>query len=117
MEFSNLIRSRRMTRNYLDRPVDPGVIERIVAVARKNPSAGFTQGQYLVIVTEEATRKRIAKLADEDEYVATGFPPWISTAPVHIVVCTSERDYHMRYQESDKLQPDGTEIDWPVPYW
>jgi nitroreductase len=35
---------------------------------------------------------------------------------VHIVVCTSEEDYHARYNEPDKLE-DGAEIDWPVPYW
>ena len=25
--------------------------------------------------------------------------------------------YHRRYQEADKVQDDGTEIEWPVPYW
>ncbi len=106
-----------MVRNYIDRPVDPAAIDRIVARARKNPSAGFTQGQYLIVVTDESTRKQIAGLGNEDEYVAMGFPPWISKAPVHVVVCTSEADYHRRYREPDKLQDDGAEIAWPVPYW
>jgi nitroreductase len=25
--------------------------------------------------------------------------------------------YHRRYQEKDKINEDGTEIDWPTPYW
>jgi nitroreductase len=29
----------------------------------------------------------------------------------------SEQIYHERYQEPDKLNEDGTEIEWPVPYW
>jgi nitroreductase len=106
-----------MVRNYDDKPVDRAAIERIVAVAAKSPSAGFTQGQYLVVITDAGVRKQIADLADEAEYVAMGMPAWISGAPVHIVVCTSEADYHRRYQEPDKLQEDGTEISWPVPYW
>lgn len=45
------------------------------------------------------------------------FHPFISSAPVLIIPCTSEMAYHRRYQEPDKLQEDGTEINWPVPYW
>jgi nitroreductase len=36
---------------------------------------------------------------------------------VHLVVCTSERVYHERYREADKLDDDGDEIEWPIPYW
>jgi nitroreductase len=106
-----------MVRNYTDEPVDRAAIERLVTAALKNPSAGYSQGQYLVVVTDAETRKAIAELADEAEYVELGFPPWISRAPVHIVVCTDEEDYHRRYREPDKLQDDGSEIEWPVPYW
>jgi nitroreductase len=33
------------------------------------------------------------------------------------VACTSEQLYHDRYREPDKLQENGTEINWPTPYW
>jgi len=117
MEFAQVVRQRKMIRNYLDKPVDPGALERILNAARRAPSAGHSQGQYLVVVTEGATRKAIAELGDEAHYVASGMPPWMSTAPVHVVVCVRENDYHDRYREPDKLNDDGTEIDWPVPYW
>jgi nitroreductase len=68
-------------------------------------------------VTDPETRRAIAALCAEESYVAGGFDPWISRAPVLIVPCTSEAAYHYRYQEADKLQEDGTEIIWPVPYW
>lgn len=105
-----------MIRNYSDRPVDAATVQRIVDVAVGGPSAGFAQGQYIVVVTDQRTRNDIAALADEEKYAALGLPRWISTAPVHVVVCTSEADYHERYNEPDKLE-DGSEIDWPVPYW
>lgn len=106
-----------MIRSYLDHPIDPAALERIVEAGRRGPSAGFAQGCYLVVVTEEATRRAIAELGDETEYVAQGFPRWISVAPAHIVVGVKEADYHSRYREPDKLKEAGTEIDWPVPYW
>ena len=117
MDFGDVLRRRRAVRNFLPDPISRETIERIVARGRKAPSGGFSQGLRLVVVTEEETRRRLAELAGEPEYVALGFDPWISRAPVHIVVCTREDDYHERYREPDKLQEDGTEIDWPVPYW
>jgi FMN reductase [NAD(P)H] len=116
MEFAEVVRRRRMVRNYTDQPVEREVIERVVSVGLRGPSAGFAQGLYVVVVTEAPTRRAIAELADEDKYAALGLPRWISSAPVHIVVCDSEADYHARYNEPDKLE-DGEEIDWPVPYW
>lgn len=106
-----------MVRNYLDRPIEPAALDRIVEAGRRGPSAGFAQGCYLVVVTEEATRRAIAELAGEPLYVARGAPAWISGAPAHVVVAVREDDYHARYREPDKLQDDGAEIDWPVPFW
>jgi nitroreductase len=117
MELSEAIKRRRMVRNYTGDPVDPEAIERVIARAVRAPSAGFSQGQRLVVVTDRSTRHRIAELAGEESYVAGGMDPWLSRAPVHIVVCVREGDYHDRYNEPDKLDPDGNEIDWPVPYW
>jgi FMN reductase [NAD(P)H] len=42
--------------------------------------------------------------------------PWLESAPVHVLVCTRADDYHDRYRLPDKLA-DGSEIQWPVPYW
>ena len=109
-----------MVRNYTDDPVDPDVLERILDRALRAPSAGFSQGVFFVVVTEEDRRREIARLGHEDEYVADGFDPWISRAPVHVVICTSKNVYLKRYSEPDKGGPDGeagTEAGWPVPYW
>lgn len=116
MEFRDVVRRRRMVRNYRDAAVDPEVVARIVDTALHAPSAGFSQGQAFVVVTDPAMRIRIAELADEPAYVSQGFDPWISRAPVHIVVCVSEELYRTRYREPDK-SPDGSEQEWPVPYW
>ena len=117
MDFQEVVRRRRMVRNYTEDPVDPASVDRLIEATRRAPSAGFSQGQYLVVVTSPETRRAIADLAGESEYVAAGFAPWISKAPVHFVICTSEADYHRRYQEPDKVDADGRESTWPIPYW
>jgi len=117
MEFAEVVRRRKMIRNYLDKPVDPESLGRLLDAARRAPSAGHSQGQYLVVVTDAGTRAAIAELGNEARYVESGKSPWMSTAPVHIVVCVRENDYHDRYREADKLTEEGTEIEWPVPYW
>ena len=106
-----------MVRHFTREPVDRAVVDRILALAQHAPSAGFSQGCAYVVLLNAETRKNVAMLQGEEEYVHSGFHPWISEAPVAIVPCVSERIYHQRYREKDKLQADNTEIEWPTPYW
>lgn len=117
MEFQDVVLKRRMVRNFADQPVEAGLIERILELTRHAPSAGFTQGQSFIVVTDPQKKQEIALTCEEDEYVKRGFAPFISKAPVLLIPCTSEAAYHRRYQEVDKVNEDGTEIVWPVPYW
>ncbi len=117
MELSEVLARRRMVRNYTDRPVDAAALERIAAAALRAPSAGNSQALGVVLVTDTVTRHHIARLADEEAYVASGYDPWISRAPAHIVISVSEEVYRRRYMEPDKVAADGRPIEWPVPYW
>jgi nitroreductase len=119
MEFSDVLTRRRSVRTYADRPVPRDVLERIAnAAVVWAPSAGFSQGLRLVVVTDPETRRRIAVAGAEEELAAQGRPRWKASAPVHVVVLTREDDYHARYQQQDKLRiTGGREIDWPAPYW
>lgn len=117
MEFTDTVLKRRMVRNFAEKPVDIEIIKRIVELTRHAPSAGFTQGQSFVVVTDVEKRKAIAETCEEAEYVKMGFAPFISKAPVLLIPCTSELAYHRRYQQPDKVNADGSEIVWPVPYW
>jgi len=117
MDFAEIVRRRKMVRNYTDEAVAREAVERIVDRGRRAPSGGFSQGNRFVVVTEEATRLEIARLADEPEYVKLGLEPWISRTPVHIVVAMREDDYHDRYREPDKLAEGEEEVEWRVPWW
>lgn len=117
MDFTEAVLKRRMVRNFTDEPVNPEVIERMLTLARHAPSAGFTQGQSFIVVTRPELKKEIAKLCSEEEYVSGGFHPFISGAPVLVIPCTSEEAYHQRYRQPDKIDKDGSEIIWPIPFW
>ena len=113
MELSDVTRRRRMVRNYTEQPVAADAIERIVDAGVRAPSAGFSQGQRFVVVTDADTRMAVARAAGENAYIEQGFDPWISKAPVHVVICASKQAYVDRYNEPDK----GGTQDWDVPYW
>jgi nitroreductase len=119
VEFLDVLRKRRSVRTYADRPVPREVLERVAGAAVVwAPSAGFSQGLRIVVVTDPETRRRIAIAASEDELAAQGRPRWKGAAPVQMVVLTREDDYHDRYRQQDKLQiTGGREIEWPAPYW
>jgi FMN reductase [NAD(P)H] len=110
MNFRELLRRRRMVRAYEPEPVPREAIERIVRSVRRAPSAGFSQGQRLVVVTEAKRRRRLGQIVGEES--------WVGSAPVLVVVCVREDDYHDRYRQPDKLAlTGGVEIEWPIPFW
>jgi nitroreductase len=118
MEFEKAVLKRRMVRNFQPNPVPKEIVDKILSLALHAPSAGFSQGWAYVVVQDEKLRKQIGDLQGETDFYATRrFHRFVSEAPLLIVACASEKIYHDRYRESDKLKEDGTEIEWPTPYW
>jgi len=117
MDFVDVVMKRRAVRRFEEGGVEREVIERIARLAQRAPSAGFSQGQRLVVVTEPDRRREVARLLGEEEYQDLGMGPWISECAAQFIPCVSEAIYHRRYQEPDKVEDDGSEIDWPIPYW
>ena len=116
MEFSEVVRRRRMVRRYDGRPVDPASLERILEAASRAPSAGFAQGQSFVVITDSGVRHAVAGCCGEDRHVAAGRPPWVSSAPVLVVPCVRPATYIERYAEPDKDAAERASS-WAVPFW
>jgi FMN reductase [NAD(P)H] len=117
VEFRELLPRRRMVRHYGPERVRLTQIQRIVSTVRRAPSAGYSQGQRLLVVTEDRSRAEVARILGDAGWTSPeDREPWLESAPVFVLVCTRENDYHERYRKPDKLQ-EGDEIDWPVPYW
>ena len=109
MEFQDVVRRRKMVRNFdPDRPVPPEILDRILHNATRGPSAGFSQGQaFLVLQGAELARFWQLRPIYND----------VSNAPLLIVPMSCKRVYLDRYAQPDKGWTDRDESRWPVPYW
>jgi nitroreductase len=117
-EFAEVVRARRMTRSFDTRPVPPDLLNQIVDLASRAPSAGKTQGWHLVVLEG----------ADTSRFWDITLPPmrrgafrWkrLLEAPVIAIPLADPRAYVERYSEADKRASGlgaGTEA-WPAPYW
>ena len=116
MELAEVLRRRRMVRAYApDRPVPPEVRDRVCAAALRVPSAGFTQGVSLLVLTsaeERAAYWATAAGAAESRWLAG-----MRTAPVLVLLWTSRAAYLDRYAEPDKGWTDRDPERWSAPFW
>jgi nitroreductase len=118
VEFQDVVRRRRMVRNYQDRPLPPGALDRILANATRAPSAGFTQGwAFLALEGREQTEVFWSHTFDADRR-STFAHQGLFNAAALVLVLVSKQAYLDRYASDDKA---GTglaeESRWPVPYW
>lgn len=117
MELSEVVRRRRMVRNYTDEPVDPGVVERLLAHAVRAPSAGFSQGWAFLLLDRRHDVDRFWAATSPAPDTDSRWLRGMRQAPVVIVPLASKDAYLDRYAEPDKGWSDRDEARWPVPYW
>jgi nitroreductase len=111
MEFQEVVRQRRMVRTFTDEPVPQAALDRILGNALRGPSAGFSQGQAFLVLTDAADRERFWAVA------GAAIAPSAQTAPLVIVPMSCKRVYLDRYAQEDKGWTDRDEARWPVPFW
>jgi nitroreductase len=117
MEFGEVVRRRRMVRDYdPSRPVPDAVVERLLEHAIRAPSAGFSQGWAFLVLSEPADRDLFWSVTTTDSS-PDGWLTRMSRAPLLVVVLSSKDAYLDRYAEPDKGWTDRDEARWPVPYW
>jgi len=106
-----------MVRNYdPDRPVSRETIERLLQLAIRAPSAGFSQGWHFLVLDTAADRDRFWQLTTEGGE-PDGWLRGMRTAPVLILALSDKDAYLDRYAQPDKGWTDRNEARWPVPYW
>ena len=102
MEFRDVLRRRRMIRSYQEgRLVPADTLDAILAAALRTPSAGFTQGVSLLVLNSPSERETFWQAAAEADST------WLRgmrTAPVLVLVWTSEEAYLDRYADSEYAQ-------------
>jgi nitroreductase len=111
MDFQEVVRRRRMIRTFTAEPVSKESLDRILGNAVRGPSAGFSQGQAFLVLTETDDRERFWSVAGAAVAASA------RTAPALIVPMSCKRVYLDRYAEPDKGWTDRDEARWPVPFW
>ena len=118
MEFAEVVRRRRMVRNYdPDRPVPPEVVDRLLAHAVRAPSAGYSQGWGFLVLENPADRDRFWAATTPEGGGQGNWLAGMRRAPLIVVPHANRSAYLDRYAESDKGWVDRDEARWPVPYW
>lgn len=118
MEFADVVVGRKMTRAFSSRLIESQLLDRLVDLASRAPSAGKTQGWRLLILDGE----QVAEFWNATFPVETrkGFRwPQLFDAPVIAVAFADPNAYVSRYGESDKISTGlgGGVSAWPTPYW
>ncbi len=117
MDFQETVRRRKMVRSFEDRPVPHDQVERMLANARRAPSAGFSQGwAFLVLEGKEETFRFWDACWPVEGRAAWKWPD-LFNAPVLIFPLADKGHYLRRYAEPDKGWTDLDEKRWRVPYW
>jgi nitroreductase len=117
MEFDEVVRRRRMIRNYdPDRPVPPATVDKLVRHALRAPSAGFSQGWGFLVLTERPDLDLFWSVTG-DATEPDGWLERMRRAPLIIVPMSNKSVYLDRYAQPDKGWTDRDESRWPVPYW
>jgi nitroreductase len=124
MEFSEVIRRRKMVRAFTGEPLAPGTSDRLLQAANRAPSAGFSQGySFLVLEGPEQTAPLWeifcgdAASAGDREAQERAEIAALSRAPLVIVPLANKDIYLDRYARPEKGWTDRDESHWPVPYW
>jgi len=107
-----------MVRAFADRPVDPALVDGLVDLARRAPSAGNAQ-PWAFVVLEGADTARLWDVTLPAERRAGFRWAGLVSAPVVVVPLVEPAAYPRRYGEDDKAATGlGAGVDaWPVPYW
>ncbi|MFC6091669.1 nitroreductase family protein [Saccharothrix lopnurensis] len=110
MEYSEVLRRRRMVRHFSDRPVAADAVERVLASALRAPSGGFSQGWAFLALSEPEDRRAFWETVPN----AVAQAPELTPAPIVIVPLSHEKSYTDRYSQPDKT---GDFTGFSVPYW
>ncbi|HXP49983.1 MAG TPA: nitroreductase family protein, partial [Bacteroidia bacterium] len=90
MDFEKVVRQRKMIREYIaNKQIPEELIMRLIKNAHSAPSAGHTQVQEFIVVKDSITKKKLRRVAVDQEYV--------ELAPVLIIVCSNTSRSTNRY--------------------
>src|SRR5918996_3120741 len=89
MDFDEVIKRRKMIREYQDRQISAELIRKLLKNAHRSPSAEHTQVQEFIVVIDPITKRKLCQASLEQRQV--------EDASVLIVVCSNTSRSVNRY--------------------
>jgi len=118
MEFAEVVRTRRMVRNYdPSRPVPRPLLNELLELAIRAPSAGFSQGWHFLVLDTAEDRAVFWNATAEPAAEPDAWLKGLQSAPALVLAMSDKAAYIERYAAPDKGWTDRDEARWPVPYW
>jgi nitroreductase len=105
-----------MTRRFDGRPFPAGLLDELLDLARRAPSAGFSQGVHFLLLDGETLDRFWAETVDPEwrDEIAGG----IGRCAAVVIPIADASTYTARYSEADKIDHGLANADaWPVPFW
>ena len=107
-----------MVRSFRKDPVTPELVERLVDLASRAPSAGKTQGWHFLVLQDGETSKFWDTTLPTEKRASFKWKHLLD-APIIGLVFADSAAYVARYSEPDKSSTGlgASESSWPTPYW
>lgn len=104
MKFLDLAKNRYSSRSYKSTPVEDEKLNYILESGRIAPSAANKQPWHIIVIRDEAVRKKLFGAYQRD---------WYIQAPIHIIVCGNHKlSWKRSYDGMDALYIDiGITVD------
>jgi nitroreductase len=105
-----------MTRRFDAAALDLADVAAVCDLARRAPSAGFSQGSHLVVLADDSLARFWSTTGSGEWFART--QPGVLHAPVVVLGVADPDAYVQRYGEVDKAGHGLEEHQgWPVPFW
>ena len=107
-----------MVRSFSKDPVTPELVEQLVDLASRAPSAGKTQGWHFLVLQDGETSKFWDTTLPTEKRASFKWKHLLD-APIIGLVFADSAAYVARYSEPDKSSTGlgASESSWPTPYW
>ena len=119
MQLENAIKARRMCRAFTTEPLEEGLLSSLLDLARRVPSAGYSQGFHFLVLEGPTQTSRFWDVTLPPNERSTFPYPLLLQAPVIVLPLADPAAYVLRYSQPDKASTGlGEGVDrWPVPFW
>ncbi|MEN9822084.1 MAG: hypothetical protein RLZ04_510 [Actinomycetota bacterium] len=105
-----------MTRRFAGVALDPLVVVDLLDLARRAPSAGYSQGVHFLVLHDRSLGEFWDVTGAREWFGAT--QPGVLEAPVVVLPLADPSAYTSRYAEGDKAGHGlDDERNWEVPFW